>query len=105
MNNYEAIMKMSKEQLEIFLDNVYLTGLNTGMYTSTLNEDEKLDELENNPYSIDWLNEDAEKATRLVTDDEDNDYFLPNALTRAILRCAGIDIGILDEEILDEESE
>ena len=34
MDNYTAIMKMSKNQLEAFLDDVYCTGLNNGMYAS-----------------------------------------------------------------------
>lgn len=34
MTNYEAIKHMTAEQLEIFLDHVYLTGMNNALYLS-----------------------------------------------------------------------
>ena len=40
MDNYQAIMKMSKQQLKDFLDGVYCTGLNDGMFATRLPEDE-----------------------------------------------------------------
>ena len=39
MTNYEAIKRMTLEQMEIFLDNVYLTGMNNALYLSRLTED------------------------------------------------------------------
>ena len=35
MNNHEAIVAMSPDRMEQFLDQVYLAGLNTGMYAAT----------------------------------------------------------------------
>ena len=41
MDNYEAIMKMDREHLAAFLDDVYVTGLNNGMYAATRESDEE----------------------------------------------------------------
>ena len=41
MDNFDAIKRMDKAALEDFLDQVYLTGLNTGMYAATLPNDSK----------------------------------------------------------------
>ena len=40
MDNFDAIKRMDKTQLETFLDQVYLTGVNSGMYAVTLPNDE-----------------------------------------------------------------
>ena len=40
MDNYDAFKRMNKTQLETFLDQVYLTGVNSGMYAVTLPNDE-----------------------------------------------------------------
>ena len=40
MDNFDAIKRMDKTQLETFLDQVYLTGVNSGMYAATLPNDE-----------------------------------------------------------------
>ncbi|GGL63851.1 hypothetical protein [Sporolactobacillus putidus] len=92
MDNYDAIKRMSREQMEAFLDNVYLTGLNTGTYAASLEEDSKEQQtaLDDNPYGGGWLAAEAEDATRLVFS-EDGDAYLPNALCKAIFRTAGID--------------
>lgn len=34
MSNYEAIQSMSPEQMEDILDQIYLAGLNNGMYAA-----------------------------------------------------------------------
>lgn len=48
---------MDKAALEDFLDQVYLTGLNTGMYAATLPNDSKEQALllNENPFSLKWL--------------------------------------------------
>lgn len=38
MNNFDAIGHLDVEKMENFLDQVFLTGLNTGMYAATLND-------------------------------------------------------------------
>ena len=89
MTNYEAIIRMSAEQMEVFLDHVLLTGLNLGMYAANLDEDEQGKALDTNPYNETWLSTDAEDATKLVFA-EDGDIYLPDALTVAIFKNAGI---------------
>lgn len=92
MDNYEAIRRMSREQMDTFLDNVYLTGLNTGTYAASLEDDSKEQNslLDENPYNTKWLSGEAEKATDPVFA-EDGDAYLPDALCKAIFRVAGID--------------
>ncbi len=82
MTNYEAILKIMPEQMERFLDQVYLTGLNTGMYVAKHNDDSVLDD---NPFDATWLAAEAEKATALVLADDGDTYML-NALTEAVIR-------------------
>lgn len=89
MDNYTAIMKMTREQLEGFLDSVYCAGLNNGMCAARQpdGDDEILDI---NPFDEKWLSSDAEKATLCVIC-EDGDEYVLDALVKAVLRNAGID--------------
>ena len=86
MNNYTAILAMTPERMEQFLDQVYLAGLNTGMYAATHDDDTVLD---NNPFDAAWLGADAEEATAKGFDETGDEYML-NALVQAILRSAEI---------------
>lgn len=86
MNNYTAILAMTPERMEQFLDQVYLAGLNTGMYAATHDDDTVLD---NNPFDAAWLGADAEEATAKGVDETGDEYML-NALVQAILQSAGI---------------
>ena len=86
MNNYTAILAMTPERMEQFLDQVYLAGLNTGMYAATHDDDTVLD---NNPFDATWLSADAEEATAKGFDETGAEYML-NALVQAILQSAGI---------------
>ncbi len=72
MDNYEAIMKMNREQLEGFLDDVYCAGLNAGMYAA-FHEDESEEILGENPFDKEWLSEDAEPATLCLDSEECED--------------------------------
>ena len=54
MNNYEAILKMTPKQMETFLDQVYLTGMNNGLYMARLDDDEAVD-FDPECYTMDWL--------------------------------------------------
>ena len=91
MDNYEAIMKMDREHLAAFLDDVYVTGLNNGMYAASLQDEEKQDAvLDEFPYGEEWLAEEAESAT-LYKHSEDGDEYILNASVAATLRMAGIE--------------
>lgn len=91
MDNYEAIMKMNRKQLAAFLDDVYVTGLNNGMYAATReNEDEQDAVLGEFPYGEEWLASDAEAAT-LCKEAEDGDDYILNASAKSALRLAGIE--------------
>lgn len=89
MQNYEAIMKMSISQLEAFLDEVYCAGLNTGLYAARLDDLEASDILLVNPFSIEWLIEEAEPAV-LPTNSDDDERECLNAYVKAVLRNADI---------------
>lgn len=86
MTNYQAIMEMPPKHMADFLDQVYLTGLNTGMYAAKQNDDRVLDD---NPFDKIWLAAEAEKATTLCSSDVGDGYML-RALTKAVFRSAGI---------------
>src|SRR5699024_4040038 len=55
------------EQMEDILDQIYLAGLNNGMYAARQDDDSILD---TNPFDLHWLAEQAEKAIRFETDEE-----------------------------------
>ena len=80
--NYDAIINMQPDQMERFLDQVYLAGLNTGMYAAKYDDDSLLDD---NPFDATWLAAEAEKATALVLANDGDTYML-NALTEAVVR-------------------
>ena len=85
MNNHEAIVAMSLDRMEQFLDQVYLAGLNTGMYAAT--HDDSV--LVHNPFDSAWLTSRAEEATAVGFDKTGDEYML-NALVKAILLGAGL---------------
>ena len=96
MTNYEAIKRMTPEQMEIFLDNVYLTGMNNALYLSRLTEDEAA-AFHYETYDHPWLVSEAEEATKYVFDD-DGETYMPFYLVKAIYRNAGIDMDEQDAE-------
>lgn len=63
MTNYEAIRNLTFEQLEKFLDQVFLTGFNTG-YQSLVDPEIH----DGNPFSADWLNANVEIHPAIVED-------------------------------------
>lgn len=89
MDNYTAIMKMSKKQLELFLDDVYCTGLNNGMYAAENPQNDDI--LADLPFNEKWLSADAEPAT-LCPEGEDCDGNLTDIFVQSAIRNAGIDI-------------
>lgn len=90
MTNYEALKNLNLENMEFILDSIYLAGLNNGLYAARLeDEEEKCDVLENNPFDLEWLQSEAEDATRCAAA-EDGDPYVLEALAAAILRNAGV---------------
>lgn len=89
MDNYEAIMKMNREQLEGFLDCVYCAGLNNGMYYQRQPEGTAEELLDINPFDKAWLESEAEPAT-ICAECEDGDEDMLEAYAEAVLRNAGI---------------
>lgn len=91
MNNYEAILKMDLEHLACFLDDIYVAGLNNGLYAASLDNEEKYDAvLEETPFSKEWLTQSAEEAVTHKPSTDEDDYIL-NASAAAVMRLAGID--------------
>ncbi len=90
MQNYEAIMKMTLPQLEAFLDEVYCAGLNTGLYAARLENAESCDIPDENPFSVEWLTDEAEPAVLSSNRNREDKEYL-NALAKAILRNADIE--------------
>ena len=91
MNDFDAIRQLDVEKMENFLDQVFLAGLNTGMYAATLNDTPKVraELLDRDSFDLAWLSVKAEKAT-LGEPAKDGDGYLLDALATAILRSAGI---------------
>ena len=83
MDNYEAITKMTRQQLTRFLDDVYVTGINTGLYAAeTKTQEERYALLDGFPYDEMWLASDAGAALC------DGDSIV-NESAEAALRLAG----------------
>lgn len=89
ITNYAAIINMSISQLEAFLDEVYCTGLNTGLYAARSENTVLSDALNNNPFCVKWLNDDAEPAVLPINTDEGEKECL-KALVKAVLQNADI---------------
>lgn len=90
MDNYEAIMKMDREHFAAFIDDVYVTGLNNGLFASTQSEEEMDKVLDETPYGEEWLAEEAENAT-LYKRADDGDVYVLNASVASALRLCKID--------------
>lgn len=86
MKNYEAILAMDTDKLGVFLNHVYLTGVNNGVFAMS-HEDKDLTTLTENPYGLVWLKSEADEATTIVYDDSD-ELYLPDELVKSILRNA-----------------
>jgi len=71
MTNYEAIKNLTLEQLERFLDQVFLTGFNKG-YWSLVNPTI----LDDNRFDADWLNADVEGCSALVESKEGEELLI-----------------------------
>ena len=93
MNNYEAIKNLTSEQLEKFLDQVFLTGFNTG-YQSLVDPDIH----DGNPFDTDWLNADVDEAHTLV-EDEAGERLIIEPLVSVIKRIVEFDADSIPGDI------
>ena len=81
--------------MEAFLDEIYCTGLNTGMYVAKLGESEAYDILEENPFALEWLKDDAEPAV-LPSNSADVNRECLKAYVLSAFSVAGIDPAEMD---------
>jgi hypothetical protein len=93
MTYYEAIENLTTEQLEKFLDQVFLTGLNTG-YQSLV--DPVIHD--GNPFSADWLNADVEESCLLI-EDETGEGLIIEQLVNVVKRIVEFDTDAIPEDI------
>ena len=93
MKNYDAIITLSPEYLEKFLDQVFLTGFNTG-YQSLIDPD-----LSNeNRFNSNWLNEEVEEHPLLV-ENETGESLIIKPLAEIVMRIMEFDIESTPEDI------
>lgn len=85
MNNYTALTSLHKGELAYILDQIYLTGLNTGIFVAGLadHDPRKMSLMEEFPYGEEWLSAEAEPA---FTASEGEEADLLDALIAAIHR-------------------
>jgi hypothetical protein len=93
MKNYEAIKNLSPEQLEKFLDQVFLTGFNSG-YQSLVDPEIH----DGNPFDSNWLNETVEEHPALV-EDELSESLIIEPLVKVIKRIVEFDTESIPNDI------
>ena len=93
MTYYEAIKMLTSEQLEKFLDQVFLTGLNTG-YQSLVDPEI----YDGNPFHGDWLNSQVEEAPLLV-EDEVGEALIIEQLVNVVRRIYEFDTEKIAEDV------
>ena len=93
MKNYEAIKALTPEQLVRFLDQVFLTGLNTG-YQSLVDPDI----YNGNPFNEDWVSADVDGEPILV-EDETGEGLIIEQLVNVVNRIMEFDMDSISEDI------
>jgi len=93
MTNYEAIKNLMPEQLVKFLDQVFLTGLNTG-YHSLVDPDIH----DGNPFHEDWINAEVNESLVLVENESGEDLVIEQ-LVSIVMRIADFDVDTIPENI------
>jgi len=93
MKNYEAIKNLSPEHLEKFLDQVFLTGFNSGY--QSLVDPEIYDD---NPFDTDWLNGEVEEHPALI-EDETGESLIIEPLVKVISRIVEFDPNTIADDI------
>lgn len=73
ISNYEAIVRMNVDELECCLDDIFVAGMNEGMYAVKQDEETMLEIIGDFPFNKSWLEEKAESAVfhRFDSDEED----------------------------------
>ena len=94
MTHYEAIKQLSPEQLEKFLDQVFLTGYNTG-HQSLVDRD--LDDA--NPFDMEWLNEETEKGHEALVEDSEGEGLIISPLAKVVIRMVEFDAESMPDDI------
>jgi len=97
MTNYEAIKNLVPEQLVKFLDQVFLTGFNTGYHS--LADPDIYDE---NPFHENWVNAEVEGSSMLV-EDETGEELIIEQLVNIITHILEFDIDTIPEDICWEK--
>jgi len=80
MKVYNAIKNLTAEQMEKFLDQVFLTGMNTGYYylvDPDIYEDK-------NPFDVAWLNTEAESPS--LVENEDGEGLIIEPLVKITMK-------------------
>jgi hypothetical protein len=85
MTNFEAIKQLTYEQLDKFLDQVFLTGFNTG-YQSLVDPDIH----DGNPFDEEWLSAEADESHSLV-ENESGEGLIIEPLVNVIKRIVEFD--------------
>jgi|GEM_PF-2296030 len=85
MKNFEAIFNLTTEQLEKFLDQVFLTGFNSG-YQSLVDPEI----YDGNPFDNNWLNDVVEEHPALV-EDETGESLIIEPLVKVVKRIVEFD--------------
>ena len=93
MKNYEAIYNLTPEQLEKFLDQVFLTGFNSG-YQSLVDPEI----YDGNPFDSNWLNEVVEEHPALV-EDELGESLIIEPLVNVVKRIVEFDTESIPNDI------
>jgi len=93
MTNYEAIGNLMPKQLEKFLDQVFLTGFNSG-YQSLVDPDI----FDDNPFDADWINSSIGESRSLVENENGEDLII-EPLVRIVSRIAEFDADSISESI------
>lgn len=93
MKNYEAIKHLTLEQLEKFLDQVFLTGFNAG-YHSLVDTDMSDD----NPFDADWLNDDVGDYPALI-EDETGEGLIIEPLADIVSRICEFDVDTISDSV------
>ena len=93
MTYYEAIKNLSSEKLEKFLDQVFLTGFNTG-YHSLVDPDIH----DGNPFDADWLGTSVE-GPHAIIEDEAGEELIIDQLLNVINRIVEFDTESISESV------
>lgn len=93
MTNFEAIKNLTFEQLEKLLDQVFLTGFNTG-YQSVVDPDIH----DGNPFNEEWLSAEVDESHSLV-ENEAGEGLIIEPLVSVLKRIVEFDADAIPDDI------